>query len=144
MLGGRSLGRIRASAVVGVDPRRMGLGPAFAAPLALERAGLSLKEMAVVEINEAFAAQVLACCKAMASDEFARRELDRPSAIGEIDPEILNCNGGAIALGHPVGATGARLVITTLKEMARRDAQFGLASLCVGGGQGVALILERS
>ena len=141
--GGKPIGRVRSAAAIGLDPRRMGLGPVYATPLALRRAGLTLKDIGLVEINEAFAAQVLACLKAFASAEFASRELDLPEAVGEIDPAILNVNGGAIALGHPVGASGARLVITLLKEMARRDVQFGLATLCVGGGQGAAVVLER-
>ena len=105
---------------------------------------MSLSEVGLVEINEAFAAQVLACLKAMGSAQFAREHLDRDEALGEIDPEHLNVNGGAIALGHPVGATGARLVLTLLMEMRRRDVGLGLASLCVGGGQGAALLLERN
>ena len=141
--GRKPLGRIRAAAAVGLDPKRMGLGPVYAAPVALRRAGLDLAEMGLIEINEAFAAQVLACLKAFGSDEFAQRELNLPKAVGEINPDILNVNGGAIALGHPVGASGARLIITLLKEMARLDVQFGLATLCVGGGQGVAMVLER-
>ena len=87
---------------------------------------------------------ILACQKAMASDDFARRELNSEHAVGELDLAKLNVNGGAIALGHPVGATGARLVLTLLMEMRRRDLGIGLAALCVGGGQGAAILLERS
>jgi acetyl-CoA acyltransferase len=138
------LGRIRSYAFAGLDPTVMGLGPVYATAIALERAGAQLRDIRLIEINEAFAAQVLAVCKAFASAEFARTELGRKAALGEIDREITNVNGGAIALGHPVGCSGARLTLTLLKEMARRDLSLGLATLCIGGGQGAALILERS
>jgi acetyl-CoA acetyltransferase len=104
---------------------------------------MNLSDIPLFEINEAFAGQVLACLKAMASDQFCREHLGRESAIGELDPDKLNVNGGAIALGHPVGATGTRIVLTLLMEMRRRNLNLGLASLCVGGGQGAALLLER-
>ena len=100
------LGYVRAYAYAGLDPARMGLGPVFAIDRLLRQTGLSLADVPLLEINEAFAGQVLACLKAMASDAFAREHLDRDSAIGEVDPDRLNVNGGAIALGHPVGATG--------------------------------------
>ncbi len=138
------LGRIRSYGFAGLDPTVMGLGPAYAASVALERAGASLLDVQLIEINEAFAAQVLAVGRAFASAEFARAELGRSAPLGEIDPAILNVNGGAIALGHPVGCSGARLALTLLKEMARRNLTLGLAALCIGGGQGAALILERS
>jgi acetyl-CoA C-acetyltransferase/acetyl-CoA acyltransferase len=138
------LGYIRAYAVAGLDPMRMGLGPVFAVNKLLHQTGLSLSDIPLIEINEAFAAQVLACLKAMGSRLFAREHLDRDDALGEIDPEKLNVNGGAIALGHPVGATGARLVLSLLMEMRRRDVEMGLATLCVGGGQGAAILLERA
>jgi acetyl-CoA acetyltransferase family protein len=138
------LGYIRAYAVAGLDPMRMGLGPVFAVDKLLRQTGLSLADIPLIEINEAFAAQALACLKAMASTRFAREHLDRDDALGEIDPDRLNVNGGAIALGHPVGATGARLVLTLLMEMRRRDVDLGLATLCVGGGQGAAILLERN
>ena len=96
----------------------------------------------MIEINEAFAAQVLAVVRACASDEFARKELGRDKALGTIDLEKLNVNGGAIALGHPLGASGTRLVITLLKELKRRNKNIGIASLCIGGGQGQAMVLE--
>lgn len=142
-LGYKPLATIRSYAYAGLEPERMGLGPVYATPIALKRAGLTLKDIGLIELNEAFAAQVLACMRAFASDKFAQEKLDLPNAIGEIDPEILNVNGGAIALGHPVGATGTRLVLTLMKEMQRRNVQFGLATLCIGGGQGGAMILER-
>jgi acetyl-CoA acyltransferase len=138
------LGRIRAYGFAGLDPTVMGLGPAYATAVALERAGVAVRDLQLIEINEAFAAQVLAVRQAFASADFARHELGLGSALGEIDPAITNVNGGAIALGHPVGCSGARLALTLLKEMARRDLSLGLAALCIGGGQGAALILERS
>ena len=138
------LGRIRSYGFAGLDPALMGLGPVYATALALERGGVTLRDLQLIEINEAFAAQVLAVRKAFASAEFARSELGLKTALGEIDPAITNVNGGAIALGHPVGCSGARLALTLLKEMARRNLGLGLATLCIGGGQGAALILERS
>ena len=120
-----------------------GLGPVFATPRALDAAGLKLGEIDLIEMNEAFAAQVLANVAAFDSLEFARRQLGRSAPVGSLDMNRLNVNGGAIALGHPVGATGARLVLTLLKEMQRRGKALGLATLCVGGGQGAALVLER-
>jgi acetyl-CoA acetyltransferase family protein len=137
------LGYIRAYAYAGLDPARMGLGPVYAIDQLLKKTGLQLGDIDLFEINEAFAAQVLACLKAMGSDTFCREHLDREHAMGEIDPDKLNVNGGAIALGHPVGATGARLILTLLHEMRRRDVSLGVAALCVGGGQGAAILLER-
>ena len=137
------LGRIRAFAFAGLSPRRMGLGPVFAISKALERAKLTLADIDRFEINEAFAAQVLACLEASRSETFARAELGREKALGEIPLDILNVNGGAIALGHPVGSSGARLLLTLLMEMRRQRLKLGCAALCVGGGQGAAFILER-
>lgn len=142
-LGLKAMARIRGYAFAGLEPERMGLGPVYATPVALKRAGLEMKDIGLVELNEAFAAQVLACQKAFASDKFAQEKLGLSKAVGEIDPNKLNVNGGAIALGHPVGATGTRLVVTLMKEMARRQTQFGLATLCIGGGQGGAMIIEN-
>lgn len=142
-LGYKPLGRIRSFAFAGVEPERMGLGPAYSSPVALDAAGLTLKDMGVVEINEAFAAQVIAVLKMLASKKFAQEKLGRSDAIGEIADNVLNPNGGAIALGHPVGATGARLVLTALKEMQLKNIQFGLATLCIGGGQGGSVVVER-
>jgi acetyl-CoA acyltransferase len=141
-LGYRPLGRIVSFAYAGCDPSRMGLGPAYAAPLALDRAGLTLDQVELIEFNEAFAAQVLANRAAFASPEFAREALGRDRPIGELDPERTNVNGGAIALGHPVGSTGTRLVLTLLKELRRRRGGLGLATLSVGGGQGGAVVVE--
>jgi acetyl-CoA acyltransferase len=142
-LGYKPLGVVRSYAFAGLEPERMGLGPALATPIALKRAGLKLSDMGLIELNEAFAAQVIACTKAFNSKKFYKDRMGLDEAVGEINPEILNVNGGAIAIGHPVGATGSRLVITLLKEMKRRNVQFGLATLCIGGGQGGAVIVER-
>lgn len=141
-LGYKPIARIRGYAFAGLEPERMGLGPVYSTPIALKRAGLTMKDIGLVELNEAFAAQVMACVKAFDSDTFAQKKLDLPNKVGTIDPSIMNVNGGAIALGHPVGATGTRLVITLMKEMKRRGVQFGLATLCIGGGQGGSMILE--
>src|SRR5690606_28273858 len=133
---------VRASATVGLAPETMGLGPVHATAPALAQAGLALGDMDVVEINEAFAAQVLGCLRAFADDDYCRTELGLDRALGEIDPERLNPNGGAIALGHPIAASGARLVLTLAHELRARGARHGLASLCIGGGQGQAVVLE--
>ncbi|WP_273852186.1 acetyl-CoA C-acetyltransferase [Guptibacillus spartinae] len=125
-LGVDYLATIRSNASGGVDPSVMGLGPVPATKKALERAGLSMNQMNLVEANEAFAAQSLA----------VGRDLD-------FNKDILNVNGGAIALGHPIGASGTRILVTLLHEMKRRNERFGLATLCIGGGQGVATIVER-
>jgi acetyl-CoA C-acetyltransferase/acetyl-CoA acyltransferase len=143
-LGLHPLGRIRSWAFAGCDPARMGLGPVFSTPIALRRAGgLTLDRMDLVEINEAFAVQVLACLRAFASRKFYEDNVGS-GPLGSLDVERVNVNGGAIALGHPVGASGGRLVLTLLREMARRDVSLGLVTLCVGGGQGAAMVLERA
>lgn len=141
--GSEVLGYIRGYAYVGLEPCRMGLGPVFAIHKLLSENGLELSDIPLFEINEAFAAQVLACQRAMNSNAFAREHLGRETAMGELPLDRLNVNGGAIALGHPVGATGARLVLTLLLEMKRRNVDLGIAALCVGGGQGAAMLLER-
>jgi len=142
-LGLSPLGFVRAFAFTGVEPQRMGIGPAHAIPKVLKKAGMSLKDIQAFEINEAFAAQVLACLRALESSEFAK-SFGYEGYTGTIDPAILNIHGGAIALGHPVGATGSRLILTMLKHLKRQNLNTGLVSLCVGGGQGAAVILERS
>jgi acetyl-CoA C-acetyltransferase/acetyl-CoA acyltransferase len=142
-LGFTPLGALTGYAYAGCDPVRMGLGPVFAIAQAEVQTGLKLADADIIEINEAFAAQVLAVIKSAASDEFARDQLHRHGPLGEIPAAKLNVNGGSIALGHPVGATGARLVLTALKELQRRNAKRALVSLCIGGGQGAALWLER-
>ena len=126
-LGYTPLAKIRAYAFAGLEPERMGLGPALAVPLALKKAGVTLKDIQLIELNEAFAATFLACEKAMG---FSR--------------DLTNVNGGAIALGHPVGATGTRIVVTLLHEMKRRHLSLGVATACVGGGQGTAIVFERT
>lgn len=128
-LGLKPLARLRSWAVVGVHPAYMGIGPVSASAKALSRAGLSMADMDVIELNEAFAAQVLACTREW---KFEESDFDR-----------LNPNGSGISLGHPVGATGARIMATLLYEMERRDAQFGLETMCIGGGQGIAAVVER-
>ena len=136
------LGRLVDYAYAGCEPSRMGLGPVFAIARTAKRAGHDLADAELIEINEAFAAQVLACRAASISADFARAHLGRDHALGEIPLEILNVNGGAIALGHPVGASGTRLVLTALRELPRRRAHHALVALCVGGGQGVALWID--
>lgn len=136
------LGYLRAYTYSGCEPRRMGLGPVFATHALFRQTGLSMQDIELVEINEAFAAQVIACMKAFASKIFAQTNLNSTSAVGAVDPGILNVNGGAIALGHPVGMTGTRLVLTLLHELRNRDLHRGLATLCIGGGQGASLLLE--
>jgi acetyl-CoA acyltransferase len=139
--GYKPLGKIRGFAFCSLEPERMGLGPAVATPLALKHAGLAWKDIGLVEINEAFAAQVLACARVFPSAAWhAKHHTDGP--IGEIDWDRTNVNGGAIALGHPVGSSANRLVTTLLKEMRRRGTQFGLATMCIGGGQGGAVVVE--
>ena len=138
------LGFLREFAYASLEPERMGLGPVYATSVLLERSGVTMKDITYVELNEAFAAQVIACERAFGSDEFSRRFLGRDTKLGELDRGRLNAQGGAIALGHPVGMTGTRLVIHVLKELHRRKENLGLATLCVGGGQGAALLLEAA
>jgi acetyl-CoA acetyltransferase family protein len=143
-LGFSPLGVLAGYAYAGCDPSRMGLGPAFAMARAEAQTGLTLADADLIELNEAFAAQTLAVLKCAQSGQFARNFLGRQHPLGEIPIEKLNVNGGAIALGHPVGATGARIILTSLRELQRRKARRALLSLCVGGGQGAALWLERN
>jgi len=137
------LGVLTGYAYAGCDPMRMGLGPLPAMIRAEKQTGLSLADADLIEINEAFAAQTLAVIKYAADGEYARKTLQRLLPVGEIPLAKLNVNGGSIALGHPVGSTGARLVLTALRELKRRHARRALVSLCIGGGQGAALWLER-
>lgn len=125
----------------GLEPERMGLGPVLAMDGVLKRANMKIEDMDLIEINEAFAAQVLACLKVAREPELAKRWGINP--IGEIAADKLNVNGGAIALGHPVGSTGSRLVVTLAHELKKRGKKYGLASLCIGGGQGGAVIIEN-
>jgi acetyl-CoA acetyltransferase family protein len=141
-LGVKPLGYLTGYAEAGLDPSRMGLGPVYATAKLFKETGTTLADIDLIEINEAFAAQVLAVMRAFESDEFAKKHLGRDKAIGKIDPNILNVNGGAIALGHPLGASGAKLIIGILNELKRQNKKRGLATLCVGGGQGQACLLE--
>ena len=142
-MGFEVLGYLRDYVYVGLEPSRMGLGPAFAIEKILEKNSLAIKDIDLFEINEAFAVQVLACLRALSSEEFAKKHFQSGMPVGVIPWDNLNVNGGAIALGHPVGTSGARLVLTCLKEMKRRFCHRGLVTACIGGGQGAALILER-
>jgi len=135
---------VRGAATAGLSPAAMGLGPVHATPAALAQAGLTFDDLDLFEINEAFAAQVLACCRAFADDDWCRRELGLQRALGAIDSERLNVHGGAIALGHPIAATGARLLLTLAHELRLRGRRHGLAALCIGGGQGQAIVLEAA
>jgi len=128
-LGLKPLGRLVSWAVAGVEPERMGIGPVPATRLVLQRAGLSLKDLDLFELNEAFAAQVLACTYGL---EFQAGDYDR-----------LNVNGSGISLGHPVGATGVRILATMLRELDRRGGRYALETMCIGGGQGLAAVFER-
>ena len=141
-LGLEPLGYLRDYAYAALAGTRMGLGPVYATAKLLAKTGGSMSDFQRIEINEAFAAQAIACGKAYGSDEYAKTHLNRDKAVGELDWSITNVNGGAIALGHPVGTTGMRLVLTLLHELRRSNNQRGLATLCIGGGQGAALDLE--
>jgi acetyl-CoA acyltransferase len=142
-LGLRPLGYLRAYAYAALDPSDQLLqGPAYAAPIALERAGLSLGDMDLVDMHEAFAAQVLSNLKAFASRQFAQEKLGRSEPLGEIDPARLNVNGGSIALGHPFAATGARMILQTLRELGRRGGAHALLTVCAAGAIGAAVVLD--
>ena len=143
-LGLQPIGRIRSAEFAGCDPSRMGLGPVYSSAKALKSAGMTMDDVDLVELNEAFAAQVLACLKGLESPPEDCVGSDAASRLRPIDEDKLNVNGGAIAIGHPVGATGARLILTLLGELGRRDQNVGLATLCIGGGQGGAAIVERT
>jgi acetyl-CoA acetyltransferase family protein len=136
------LGYIKDFAYAGLDPSKMGLGPVFATKKLLDKTKLKLSDFELVEINEAFAAQVIGCQKAFASKEFSEKFFNSKEALGEIKDEILNINGGAVALGHPVGMSGARIIIHLLRELKKANKNCGLATLCIGGGQGGAVALE--
>ncbi len=142
-LGLEIMGRVVGYDYAGCEPAEMGMGPVFAIDRLMKRTGVDLKSVDLFEINEAFAAQVLSCLEAIKSKSFAQQFLNRSEALGEIPMEKLNVNGGGIALGHPVGVSGARLILTALKELKRRNAKRAMVSLCIGGGQGGAVLLER-
>jgi acetyl-CoA C-acetyltransferase len=136
------LGRIVDSEWAGLDPAQMGLGPVHAATPILKRNGLGLADVDAWEINEAFAAQVLACERAWQSDEYCTQELGLPGALGALDAGRLNVDGGAIALGHPVGASGARIVLHLLNVLKRTGGRRGMAAICIGGGLGGGMLIE--
>jgi acetyl-CoA C-acetyltransferase len=136
-------GRIVDSQWAGLDPAQMGLGPVHAATPILQRHGLGLNDLDAWEINEAFAAQVIACLRAWQSDDYCRGELGLPGALGALDEDRLNVDGGAIALGHPVGASGARIVLHVLETLERTNGKRGMATICIGGGLGGAMLVER-
>jgi acetyl-CoA acyltransferase len=144
-LGFEPLAFIRSYAVSALDPGdQLLMGPAYAVPKALDRAGIVWKQLGLVEMHEAFASQVLSNIQAFESRQWAQEHLGRSEAIGEVDWDTLNVMGGSIAIGHPFGATGARITLTLANEMKRRDVQFGLISVCAQGGMGFAMVLERS
>ena len=144
-MGYQPLAYIRSSAVAAVDPgAQLLMGPAFAVPRALDRAALAWRDLGLVEMHEAFAAQVLSNIQAFESDLWAREHLGRAEKVGEVNWDTLNVMGGSIAIGHPFGATGGRITTTLANEMRRRDAQFGLISVCAQGGMGFAMVLERA
>ena len=139
-----AIGYVRSWAWTALDPAGQLLqGPAYAAPLALDRAGLTMKDIGLMEMHEAFAAQVLSNLQALSSKQFARDELGRSDAVGHPDVDVINVMGGSLAIGHPFGATGGRITVTLLNEMARRDVEFGLITVCAAGGMGFAMVAER-
>ena len=143
-MGYQPLGYIRSYAYAALSPDDQPLmGPAYAIPVALDRAGITLKEIDLIEIHEAFAAQVLSNIQALASKRFAEEKLGRSDPVGEVDLDKLNVHGGSIAIGHPFGATGARLTITMLNELIRREGKFGLITACAAGALGFAMVVER-
>ncbi|MDA1117338.1 MAG: acetyl-CoA C-acetyltransferase [Proteobacteria bacterium] len=138
------LGRILDSQWAGLDPAQMGLGPVHAATPILKRHGLGLDDLDYWEINEAFAAQVLGCLAAWKDEKYCQAQLGLEHAMGELDQDKLNVDGGAVALGHPVGASGARIVLHMLQLLKRKNAKRGMASICIGGGLGGAMLLEAA
>ncbi|HVT05205.1 MAG TPA: acetyl-CoA C-acyltransferase FadI [Thermoanaerobaculia bacterium] len=143
-MGIKPIGYLKSYAYAALDPFDQLLqGPAFAVPVALDRAKLNLKDINVIEMHEAFAAQVLSNIQWLGSKKFAEEKLGRSEAIGEVDSEKINRTGGSIAIGHPFGATGARIVTTVCNELQRTGEQYGLITVCAAGGQGSAIIVER-
>mgnify|MGYP000891257165 FL=1 len=138
----KPIGRIVDSQWSGLDPAQMGLGPVHAATPILKRHGLGLNDLDAWEINEAFAAQVMACVEAWKSDEYCKEQLGLPGALGALDEDKLNVDGGAVAIGHPVGASGARIVLHLLHVLREKKAKRGMASICIGGGLGGAMLVE--
>jgi acetyl-CoA acyltransferase len=143
-LGLKPIGFIKSYAYAAIDPFDQLLqGPVFAVPTALERAKITLGDIGVIEMHEAFAAQVLSNIQWLGSKKIAQEKMNRSEAVGDIDPEKINLTGGSIALGHPFGATGARIVTTVCNELQRTGQQYGLLTVCAAGGMGVAMVLER-
>ena len=138
----KPLGKIVDSQWAGLDPALMGLGPVHASTPILQRQGLGLNDIDAWELNEAFAAQVMGCQAAWQSDEYCREQLGLPAALGAIDENKLNVDGGAVAIGHPVGASGARIVLHLLHVLRRQKARRGIATICIGGGLGGAMLVE--
>jgi acetyl-CoA C-acetyltransferase len=138
----KPIGRIVDSQWAGLDPAQMGLGPVHATTPILQRHGLQLSDIDYWELNEAFAAQVLGCLAAWQSDDYCREELGLPGALGTIDESRLNVDGGAVAIGHPVGASGTRIVLHLLDVLRRNRAKRGIATICIGGGLGGAMLVE--
>ena len=138
----KPIGKITDSQWSGLDPAQMGLGPVHAATPILQRHGLGLNDLDAWEINEAFAAQVMGCVEAWKSDEYCREQLGLPGALGALDEDKLNVDGGAVAIGHPVGASGARIVLHLLHVLREKKAKRGIASICIGGGLGGAMLVE--
>ncbi len=141
-MGLKPLGYVLDYEYAGLEPERMGLGPTYATKKLLNRTKLTLKDIDLIELNEAFATQVLANQIAFNSKKFAKKHFEDGEVIGEIDESILNINGGAVALGHPIGMSGSRIVLHAIKELRRLGKKRALATLCIGGGQGGAMILE--
>ncbi|MEE3185850.1 MAG: acetyl-CoA C-acyltransferase, partial [Gemmatimonadota bacterium] len=138
------MGFVRSYAFSGLDPGGQLLqGPAYAAPMALERAGITMADIGLMEMHEAFAAQVLSNLQALSSQKFAEEELGRSQAVSHPDLDVINVMGGSIAIGHPFGATGGRITTTLLNEMKRRDVELGLITVCAAGGLGFAMVVER-
>jgi acetyl-CoA acyltransferase len=144
VLGYKPLAAVRSSAYVGVDPKdQLLIGPALAIPKALDRAGLTLADMNRIDLHEAFAAQCLSVTQALQSDAFARERLGKPGRVGSVDDAKLNVHGGSLAIGHPFGATGARMVLTMSNELALLSLDYAVLGLCAAGGLGAAAVLER-
>src|SRR6266511_2318253 len=144
-LGYQPLGYLKSWAYAAVDPGwQLLMAPVFAVPKALERAGLSLAQIDIVDIHEAFAAQLASNLKALASKKFAPEKMGSSEPVGEIDPAKLNVNGGSVAIGHPFAATGGRMVVSTLRELKKRKQQYGLLSICAAGGLGAVAVLEAT
>jgi acetyl-CoA C-acetyltransferase len=138
----KPIGKIVDSQWAGLDPAQMGLGPVHAVTPILQRHHMSLDDVDAWEINEAFAAQIIGCVRAWQDDRYCREQLNLPGAFGTLDPAKLNVDGGAVALGHPVGASGARIVLHLLHVLRREGKKRGIASICIGGGQGGAMMVE--